>query len=97
MSKPHKYAKLIHAFADGKTLQWRNPGLDHWVDYELDSCPAFHGRNEWRVKPELLVMYGRLSNEDIDPDWSLQPYGCDNIKATFDPETQELISVELIK
>lgn len=49
MGKPHKYAEVIKAWADGGVIQFRDSGGD-WTD--------FTGTNpnwsilEWRIKPE---------------------------------------------
>lgn len=53
MGTPHKYAEVIKAWADGKTIQWRrNWGLNptQWQDIEK---PDFHCETVvFRVKPE---------------------------------------------
>ncbi len=37
MTTPHKHADLIHAFADGKILQYMDK--DRWIDWAHDYCP----------------------------------------------------------
>lgn len=65
MPTPHKYAEVIKAWADGKTIQFRylHAGvmLD-WADFTASfaGCPDFCDTNgvnyEWRVKPEPVVL-----------------------------------------
>lgn len=50
MSTPHKYAAVIHAWADGKAVQWKT-GTNAWHD---DECPSFAPDIEWRIKPDAL-------------------------------------------
>ncbi len=56
MNKPHKYAEVIKAWADGATIQWRmNWGLNptKWVDWCPTSGPGFDSSIIFRIKPEL--------------------------------------------
>lgn len=51
------HAELIHAFADGKTLEMRNSErMTDWTVWRHQYCPDFtiNGR-EWRIKPEPKV------------------------------------------
>lgn len=54
MTTPHKYAELIHAFADGKTLQCARTDDTKWIDWEEPYCPSFgcSATTEWRIKPD---------------------------------------------
>lgn len=51
MSIP-KHAGLIHAFADGKTLQYIHDRSKSWVTWEELHCPDFNYAKEWRIKPD---------------------------------------------
>jgi hypothetical protein len=48
MTNIPEYTDFIHAFADGKVLQyfWN----ERWNDWERSYCPEFSD-HEWRVKP----------------------------------------------
>lgn len=45
----HKYADVIHAYAEGAKIQWRVDDEDRWVDC---NNPAFFEYCQYRVKPE---------------------------------------------
>jgi len=45
-----KNAELIHAFADGKVLQFKR--LNEWFDWEGGYLPAVHLGGDWRIKPD---------------------------------------------
>ena len=50
MTNIPKHADLIHAFADGKVLQFHFE--DEWHDWNEDHCPSFLiQEREWRIKP----------------------------------------------
>lgn len=52
--KPHKYADVIKAWADGAQVQWRHPAGGspiHWLD---DASPKWFDTCEYRVKPRVL-------------------------------------------
>lgn len=56
MNKPHKWAEVIKAWADGKTVQWRrNWGLSptEWVDWDPKTGPSLDSAVIFRIKPEL--------------------------------------------
>jgi hypothetical protein len=48
MNKPHKYAEVIKAWADGATVQYWDK-LNKWV---TQTTPSFDPWLEWRVKPD---------------------------------------------
>ena len=63
MTKPHKHAEAIKAWADGKQIQWAEPicptssdplapGTPDWKDVPLDIPPTWSGSLLFRVKPE---------------------------------------------
>lgn len=45
---PHKWAKEIKAWADGKTIEWKGPSK--WID--VGEMPSWNHLNEYRIKPE---------------------------------------------
>lgn len=66
--KPHKWAEVIKAWADGKTIQFRVEASDAWTDYDpgmlknSNASALFYPFNiprfdqfEWRVKSENIV------------------------------------------
>ena len=57
MSKPHKYAELIHAWADGEKIQIRDIVGDVWND---DSYPTWHDSFTYRIKPIKITVYDWL-------------------------------------
>lgn len=58
MSKPHKHAAIIKAWADNPEIpiQYRmNKGRGVWLDLNTDStrkCPGWYPEMEYRIKPE---------------------------------------------
>ncbi len=55
---PHKHAEVIHAFADGKTIQHMISG--EWTDWKHDSAPPFYSSCAYRLKPEPVVRYFQM-------------------------------------
>lgn len=56
MNKPHKWAEVIKAWADGATIQWRRDwgnNQTEWADWDLNSGPDFDSAVTFRIKPEL--------------------------------------------
>lgn len=49
--KPHKHAELIHAWADGAFIEYREGGCD----WEFIKRPAWKEGTEYRIKPELDI------------------------------------------
>ena len=105
--KPHKYAELIKAWADGAEIEVYQPAFGRWEKAE----PAWHTSFEYRIKPEPkvdVVMYSRVLSVQEHKDggyyaWVSNAYtempSCkaDNLKLTFDGETGELKSAEVLK
>lgn len=55
MSKPHKWAKEIKAWADGAEIEWRFNSTTHVGEWEdvLSENPIWHDpRCEYRIKPQ---------------------------------------------
>jgi len=90
--KPHKHAELIKAWADGAEIQINS--ATGWIDLEF---PGWGADCEYRIKPEpkpdiieywqnTLTNCGQMDDEEDA-----------NLKLTFDGETGELKSAEVLK
>ena len=90
----HKYADLIHKWADGAQIQCLRS--DHtWVD-DLD--PSWLETTQYRVKPEPkpdVVEHYYASIYSVSP--AVHFKRTPNLKLTFDVETCELKSAEVLK
>ena len=66
--KPHKYAEVIKAWADGKPIPVRFKNSTLWIDEDLDgSVPLFNSPDRvWRIKPKCVETYHlvRFRGED---------------------------------
>ena len=89
----HKHYDLIVAWAGGAKIQWKND-LHDWRDI---GDPAWINSYEYRIKPKPdTVDYLNLSF-DKEKGLTYLPISAPNLKLTFDGETGELKSVEVIK
>lgn len=91
MREPHKHAELIKAWADGAEIQVRDGLRNVWVD--IIGNPAWTYES-YRIKPEPkpdVVQFWCASCEPLK-----RPLD-NNLKLTFDGETGELKSAEVIK
>ena len=89
----HKYADLIHAWEEGAEIE-----IFHCGQWAVVQHPTFSGSLEYRIKPEKkpdVVYHGILRKGDCVIE-SIT-YGTPNIRCTFDGETGELKSAEVIK
>jgi hypothetical protein len=89
--KPHKHAELIKAWADGAEIEVYDESLNRWVD--VISAPAWTSKR-YRIKTEPkpdVVQFWCASCEPLK-----RPLD-NNLKLTFDGETGELKSAEVIK
>jgi hypothetical protein len=93
MNKPHKHAELIKAWADGAEIEFQDSegvwgvGIPHW-----------HPDAEYRIKPEPkpdVVRYTQAFRTSSGT-WG-EPSQFDNLKLTFDGETGELKSAEVLR
>lgn len=76
MTKPHKYAEAVKAWADGRPIQYKPNKESCWIDYDpeyarrhrinLDfyssDTPKFD-KYEWRVKPLNIVIKTKIRYE----------------------------------
>ena len=51
MSKPHKHAELIKAWADGAEIQHYNTDYNEWIDCQ-DNTPTWNENVKYRIKPK---------------------------------------------
>jgi hypothetical protein len=89
----HKHADLIHAWADGAQIQCKQYGYeDRWADvgypnWENPYC-------EYRIKPEPKP---DIVKERCVASWTgISTNLCPNLRLTFDGETGELKSAEVL-
>ena len=93
----HKHCELIKAWADGAVIEHNN-GLGYWVE---QSNPQWNTWDIYRIKPEPkpdveCLEYAEF-NFDSD-DWIVNSLeNKRNLKLTFDGETGELKSAEVLK
>ena len=98
-----KHADLIHAWADGKTIQVEEPN-GTWTDVEI---PNWYEHNNYRIKPEPIpdivrdfylesnpLIGLRFSQAHTPIDLRGREFG--SIRCTFDGETQRLKKAEVI-
>lgn len=97
MSTPHKHAAVIKAWADGAEVQSKttiNGAIWHTV-----TQPNWYEHQEYRVRPAPLVLnetlyyYGALGMGVA----SLPGAPKAKVRFTLDPDTKEVLAVELIK
>lgn len=106
----HKHADLIKAWADGAEIQALSDDGKKWND--CNSAPNWNPFRTYRIKPEPkpdVVMYLIASfDEENKGRGFVEPDQCfsvvtknltsgDNLKLTFDGETGELKSAEVLK
>jgi len=91
----HKHADLIHAWAEGAEIEIFNCGK--WV---VVQHPTFSGSLEYRIKPtpkpDVVKHYYKYDDRF---QLCYPPYCTDthDLRCTFDGETGELKSAEVIK
>ena len=92
--KPHKHAELIKAWADGAEIEI-------WNDYAwiYAPFPAWSPNREYRIKPELKPDVVKMSAVYLNQfgDYILKSSSKENLKLTFDGETGELKSAEVLQ
>ena len=92
----HKHADLIHEWADGAEIQ-RKRNHEDWDDAPY---PNWDENTEYRIKPESkpdIVHIKKVVLSNIGVFGVAFDYGNVNIQLTFDGETGELKSAEVIK
>lgn len=110
MTKPHKHADLIKAWADGAVIQYENSRGD-WLRC-MGDVPSWSASANYRIKPESkpdVVMYTHINQAGVrgarvlitsEHNWNqtgMPAYTSPaNSKLTFDGETGNLKSIEMI-
>jgi hypothetical protein len=96
MKTPHKHAEIIHAWADGAEIEFREVNSDDtWKAAALLLWCAYF---EYRIKPEPKpedVFYCHTDQRGFNYFYQ-RPSDDDNLKLTFDGETGKLIKAEVI-
>lgn len=107
VKKPHKYAELIKAWADGISLQKRYPlaayVAEHranWHDFEDGFYPNWEADwIEYRIKPEpkpdVVSMYC-LGLTNCKAGFTVGPNATPNLKVTWDGTTGKLKGAEVL-
>ena len=88
----HKHADLIHAWADGAKIEYKN-ALNVWMEVDR---PDWSSWVEYRIKPELKSDYVRYLEMPMFWGYSKRRPES-NMKVVFDGETGDLKSAEVIK
>lgn len=100
--KPHKHAELIKAWADGAVIEryWTDlrTGHQYWL---IDNAPMWEEWEEYRIaqlEPEPKPDVEKYAIVDgYSGMFCKQNYERANLKLTFDGETGELKSAEVLK
>lgn len=102
--KPHKHAELIKAWADGAEIEWQDKLSGNWFTADTDGAVYWSPYTNYRIKPEPkpdVVMYCGVAEYCRHNSWLLEITPTheinDNLKLTFDGETGELKSAEVLK
>jgi len=89
----HKHAELIHAWADGATIQCKSYENDKWEDIR---SPAWGEHFFYRIKPEPKTDCVRYL--EMPMFWGyVERRPESNMKVVFDGETGELKSAKVLK
>ena len=96
-----KHADLIHAWADGKTIQVEEPN-GTWTDVEI---PNWYEHNNYRIKPgpipDIVKVFYLESNSLVGLRFSesfvnIDTRGKNRIRCAFDGVTGQLKSAEVL-
>lgn len=94
----HKHADLIHAWADGAEIQYKNnEGV--WIDFPGWYEPVWNSTElEYRIKPEpkpdVVFEYHSFLYNKME---AIKARETPNIRIIYDGETGELKSAEVLK
>jgi len=99
MKQPHKHAEIIKAWAYGAEIQVYDSMNNIWADVTGSTSWM---SDKYRIKPEPKpdkVEFAFVTNCDSTSTFYWRFSGCDNrnLKLTFDGETGELKSAEVLK
>jgi len=96
MKTPHPLKDIIYAMVGETPVQLRRHGTSEWLDWNFGSVTPFSNSAiafEWRIKPEPKPDVVELHNVVI---WGRTSTTIPNIKLTFDGETGQLKTAEVI-
>lgn len=93
--KPHKHAELIKAWADGAEIEFYSEHFKRWVIADRNAI-HWHPDYEYRLfkpepKPDVVIPFF------VNTAGSVRYPTDANLKLTFDGETGELKSAEVLK
>lgn len=94
---PHKHCELIKAWADGAEIEARESDTHEWG---FCKHPAWVDFYEYRIKPKpdkVVYASSRYNGQDTSLGFRCQFEKDANIRLTFDGETFELKSAEVVK
>lgn len=101
--KPHKHAELIKAWADGAEIEFLNDYTGKWININNEKEPyvIWNELVQYRIKPEPKPDWCMYLKRIDEHTWT-EYLPTDNIqkgkvKLTFDGETGELKSAEVLK
>lgn len=97
--KPHKWAEVIKAWADGKQIQVMDTRVNEWADYENEQLTPDFSLDyfKWRVKPENIVIEGEISpNHHFGGGYFCVSSTKNNLRLEFDHDTKKLLKAEVI-
>jgi hypothetical protein len=105
LRKPHKHAELIKAWVEGAEIEWvyatQGDGTKLWAAIPH---PVWYESHEYRIKPEPKPDRSVLMNFKPSKDFPMalvldwcKEHEQPTLKLTFDGETGELKSAEVLK
>lgn len=65
---PHKWADVIHAWADGATVQLYRDSDGKWIDMH---SPLWNSKNPYRIKPTSITK--EQAREAVQRSWKTRP------------------------
>ena len=96
----HKHADLIKQWADGAQIQVKAFSHSGWEDVDMNG-EEWYEHYTYRIKPEPKPdWFKRIRVQTFGEDicrWDISHYPNANLKLTFDGETGELKSAEVLK
>jgi hypothetical protein len=95
--KPHKHAELIKAWADGAEIQYKLNGV--WYDgfHDMSWLDNYEYRIKPEPKPDVYTTHHFWYDFEFKECQLLMDSDVPNLKLTFDGETGELKSAEVLK
>lgn len=98
--KPHKHAEIIKAWADGAEIEFQVEGI--WTSITKGSVIGWFENYDYRIKPEpkpdvVGFFYVYRDNGVIVVSHYRQASEPPNLRLTFDGETGNLKSAEVLK